>query len=362
MLLLAGLGTTAWLHDDDRVANAATGADTVVNTPRVVMLSGIPGSTTTDVVTAGAGSGDTPAVLATIEHLPEAVVRGALLPDGTVVVVADTVPMRERSWAASLLRVEPGRPPRALVDRVYHASRPLVTGVGRLFVQRGKLGSTPTSSSALRVDDLTVEEVDPSSGSTREIMSWQGYETHLAGSLDREILVYRVGPKGADLVATDMDTGQVRVVIPSWPGMARDFSVDEQGRELVVQQLDEGPPRRWVVERVALDTGHRRVLASSEHRDLVPYAWPGGGTLVNPEDRRGPKLLSTGGRVDKPDGAGVLWLRGASPDRAWLFGSWSLPGQLPEGVVVRVADGKVVRIPRVEGHRVDVLGLQGGGR
>lgn len=374
---LIGLGALAatlgfWVGSDESVARADTGvtkADkpSVIDAPPVLMLSGVPGQTRTDVVVASPGSTDLPSVLASVEHVPEAVVRGAVLPGGSsVVVVADTIPARELSWAASLLMVEPAKAPRSLTDRVYHASRPLVTPDGRVFVQRGSAGaivSNTGQSAPLRVDDLTIDEVDPSSGSTRSILHWKGYETHLAGALDHELIVYRVGPQGADLVAVHMDTAKVRVVVPSWPPMARDFSVDETQRAVVVQQLDPGPPRRWVVEQVSLASGVRRLLASSPHRDMVPYAWPDGGVLVNPADRRGPRVVSSsisGIQLGGLAGSGVLWLRATSTDRAWITGSWAVPGSLPVGVVVRASDGRVLTVPSQEGHRVDVLGVVGG--
>jgi hypothetical protein len=352
------------LGNDEHIARAATDKVKAITTPRVVMLSGIPGESRTDVVMASPGSATKPTVVASLEHIPEAVVRGVLVPGGgAVVVVADTIPAREPSWAASLLWIEPGQPPRQLVDRVYHASKPLVTQAGRIFVQRGSAGSAPPPSgnvAQLRVDDLSVEEVDPASGTTRTLLTWQGYETHLAGFLDNELIVYRVGPNGADLIALHMDTAQLRVIVPSWPSMARDFSVDEAGRALIVQQLDPGPPRQWVVERVDLATGQRRSVTSSRYLDLVPYAWPDGSILFNPPDRRGPRMLSSAVKVDKLDGPGVLWLRVTSPDRSWIVGSWSVPGVLPVGVIVRTSDGTVVPVPRREDHRVDVLGVVGG--
>jgi dipeptidyl aminopeptidase/acylaminoacyl peptidase len=367
LLGLAGLALLAsvglHLGKKEPVARAGTDPAPVV-APRVVMLSGQPGSTRTEVMVASPGTNVAPQAFASLDHLPGAIVKGAVLPGGsTAVVVADTLPARELSWAASLLLVEPGLPPRQLVDRVYHASRPLVSSDGRVFVQRGTAGSDGSKDGqklALRVDELAVDEVDLSSGSTRTILSWQGHETHLAGQLDHEIIVYRVGPQGADLVAVHMDTAHVRVVVPSWPPMARDFSVDESGRGIVAQQLDDGPPRQWVVQHVSLDTGARRTLASSTHRDLVPYVFPDGAVLVNPPDRRGPSMLSSPIGVKGLGGPGVMWLRTTSPDRNWITGTWAVPGTLPVGIVVRASDGKVLRVPSVEGHRVDVIGVVGG--
>jgi hypothetical protein len=321
------------------------------------MLSGSPGDTSTELVFAGGSS--PPQAVASFEHLPEAVVRGAVLPGSqTVVVVADTLPVRERSWASSLIVLESGRPARVLAEGVYHASSPHVTHAGRVFVQRGKAGPQPPAD--LRVDDLMVDEVELASGATRTIHAWQGYETHIAGSLDDELFVYRVGPQGADLIAVQIDTGKVRTVVASWPGMARDFSVDPAGRTLVAQQLDAGPPRRWVVERIEVSSGTRTVLASNVHRDLVPFVWPGGGVLIHPERGRGPEVLGTTLALKSPAGA-TLWLRSTSADGAWLAGLWMRPSALPVAVEVRASDGALVPIPQREGHRVEVVGFVGGG-
>lgn len=321
------------------------------------MLSGVPGDTSTELVFAG---GNAPTeIVATFAHLPEAVVRGGVLPGSqTVVVVADTLAVRERSWASSLLALEPKRPVRVLADGVFHASRPHVTASGRVFVQRGQAG--PPLAANLRVDALKVDEIDPASGAARTIHTWQGYETHIAGSLGDELFLYRVGPQGADLVAVQLDTGNTRVIVASWPGMARDFSVDAVGRAIVAQQLDAGPPRRWVVERVDSYTGARTVLASSVHRDLVPFVWPGGRVMVNPERGSGPLVLGSSIALRAPAGA-TLWLRSTSPDGAWLAGLWTRPSGLPAAVQVRVSDGAVVPIPQREGRRVEVLGFVGGG-
>src|SRR4051812_34808414 len=66
---------------------------------------------------------------ARIAHLRDGVVRGALVPGHGAVVVADRTPTRDRSWGASLLRVD-GTTVTELCDRVDHASRPLVTADG----------------------------------------------------------------------------------------------------------------------------------------------------------------------------------------------------------------------------------------
>src|SRR5258707_1250375 len=90
-----------------------------------------------DVVVAGPAGLTT---VARVEHLPEASLRGALGPGGLVLVAADRAPGRDRSFSSSLMRVEAGKPVVELCDRLMHASRPLVTPAGRVFVERGQKG------------------------------------------------------------------------------------------------------------------------------------------------------------------------------------------------------------------------------
>ncbi|HQB43746.1 MAG TPA: hypothetical protein PLV85_09080, partial [Polyangiaceae bacterium] len=120
LVLAAGIGFV--VHDDESIAKAEPQPAPIV-APRVLMLSGHPGSTQTQLMVASAGTNDTPKAIATLDHIPEAVVKGALLPGGNAaLVIADTIPSRELSWAASLMIIEKGQPPRKLVEGVYHAS------------------------------------------------------------------------------------------------------------------------------------------------------------------------------------------------------------------------------------------------
>jgi hypothetical protein len=330
------------------------------------------------------------------EHRPGAVVRGAVLPGTEIVLaIADVAPDREPSWAASLFRLAPGEPPRELIDGVCHASRPLVTPSGRVFVERGSKGAEPQAGGqALRVDALTIEEIEPASGAARTIYGGEGYMAHLAGWIGTELFVYRVGPAGADLAAVTPETGAVRVVVPSWPAAARDFSVDAARGWLVAQQADgtwNHPTRGVHVERIDAATGARVVLARSGGSDMAPLALPSGATLAAPDGARGAALAGAGAGVAPrlPSGDGFLWATALSADGAYLAGLWWPPREqarpqppspgaaadgpaaaaaapslpvLPRALAVRLSDGLALEATGRAGERLDVAGVLGGAR
>jgi hypothetical protein len=293
-----------------------------------------------------------PPPVATVEHLPEAGVRGALLgANATAMVVADRLPVRDRSWGASLLRVEPGRAAVELCDRVGASTRPLVTPAGRVFVERGRAGAVVESE--LRVDELTIEEVDPAFGATRVVWQGRGYTAHLAAAAGNELIVYRVDPSGAALLAVDADSGRVRAILPSLPPFARDFSV--AGGALVFENRDEAASDRWVIDRVALDSGGRRRLVTSANQALAPHVWPGGDVAYNGEGERG--LVAPG--LTSPLGVGHDLVKALSPDGKWAAVLHYPPAAvLPELAVLDVAAGRVARVPRSEATHVEVVGLQ----
>jgi hypothetical protein len=330
--------------------------------PSLALLSGVPGSARTHLLFARGGSHAKWTVAATLEHPPGAIVRGVVLPGTrTVLAVADTVPAREPSWAASLVRLEPGAQPRVLADRVYHATRPLLLG-SRVFVQRGEPGEQPVGANgrlAMRVDALRIDEIEPSSGAARTVHAWKGYETHLAGALGNELVVYRVGPAGADLVAVDADKGSVRVVVPSWPAAARELSIDRASGALVLQQRSNAPDRHLSVERVDLATGARQQVATSAHADMVPHVWPGGGVVFNPEGAREPALLGSNVTLRLGATSGLLWVQAVSTDGAWV-GALRMPQNgLPVAVAVRAADGVSATVGLPAGERVEIAGFVG---
>jgi hypothetical protein len=191
-----------------------------------------------------------------LAHLPGAVVRTARLPSGALAAVADRAPGRDRSWGSSLLYAEGTRAPVELADRVYYASRPLVTATGLLVVERGRPG--PELPGRVRVDELTVDVVDPATGAARTLFATTGFEAHLAALAGDEVIVYLVQPGVASLRAIDWRSGRERVILPSLPPYAHDFAVD--GGALVVHNRDDVRRDLLTTERVDLGNGNRTRL------------------------------------------------------------------------------------------------------
>lgn len=296
--------------------------------------------------------------VATFTHLGNAV-RGAVIPNSTAVLaVADTLPARDLSFAATLFRVVPHQPPERLCDRVVHASRPLVTAAGRVFVSRGKAGLEV--SGQYRTDELTVDEIDPATGAARTVLSTSGFLTFLAGSYGSEILVYRVDAAGADLVAVDPDTGGLRVVTKLLP-FARDFSIDEDAGAVVMQERDEIDSRTYTIDRVDLATGARGRLHRSPSMSLTPFAWPGGGVAWTADGKRGLALLS-GKRplATAPLGEGVDLVEAVSADRAWVAALHMVTGRDPVPFVIDTRTGAAAAVASPSGLRVSIAGFAGG--
>lgn len=332
-------------------SNAAaveTAAAVATAAPVAALLVTPVGSSETSLMLQPVGGARAPAV-ASLRHVPDAEVRGALLPDGQrVVAVAQTDARKDPSWASSLFLLEAGKPAKLLADAVFHASRPLVLADGRVAVERGAAG--PGHVDAPRVDALRVDVVSPSTGATETVHSWSGLTTHLCGALDDEVFVYRVGPGGADLVAVDVDgdgDGAPRVLADSIPAFARDFSVDAATRALVYTNRDDAG---WRVVRLDLATLARTTVARADAVSVTPHVWRGGTVIVN--DGQGAVALD--GSLQRPLGAGFDELRALGAEHAAFL--HRVPGRLPEPFVVDAA-GVATPLPRPAGARVEIAGL-----
>lgn len=324
-----------------------------------------------------------PSASARLFHRPDAVVTGALLPQRReALAVADVAPGTDLSWTSALFHLTPGQPPRALVDRLYHAARPVVSPDGRVFVLRGVPGREPDAEALrtgrLRVDSLTLDEVEVGSGTTRTLYRTEGYLALPCGFLPAargssgELIVYRVAPDGAELLAVDTESLAVRAVASPIPPFARDFSVDPATRTLVYTQLDPAS-KSWVVERLFLDSGRRRRLVESTGMQLLPQLLPGGRVQVQPSDtvraralgadvellakprRLGSTLATETGTPDAFD-----TYRGFARDGATGVGAALVPGQLPVPFIWDRNTGERRALPH-GGRRVEVLGLYEGG-
>ena len=344
-----GTSRSTPVASSDLPANAA---------PKVALLVTKPGALHTSLYAAGPADTAPSAPLATFTHLAGATVRGAVIPGTTTLVAtADTTESRDLSFNAGLYRVAPHTPPELLCDGVVHASRPLVTPDGRVLVSRGKPGPEPKSArlADMRVDTLTIDEVDPYTGMLRTVHTASGYLAFLAGSYGREVIVYRVFPGGADVVGVDIDTSEERTLVGSLPPFARDFSVDPTTGTLVYQGRHETDSHEWVIDRVDLVTLAHERLASSSSMNMVPFAVPGGSVAYSPEGRGGLTIL--GEKAGNPFGEGADWVLAASDDGESLAGLHTVQGKLSVPFVIDVATGQGALLRAPDASRVAVAGF-----
>jgi hypothetical protein len=327
--------------------------------PRVALLATAKGAEHTSLYHASAATGGLSAPLASFTHLPGAVVRGAVLPGSEVVMAtADTAETRDLSFAASLFRLAPHAPPERLCDGVVHASRPLVTAAGRVFVSRGTAGPDGEGPALrTRVDALSIDEVDPWTGHLRTVHGVAGHLAFLAGAHGAEVIVYRVSPDGADLVGIDPETAAVRTIVPRLPPFARDFSVDHAAGALLFRGRHEADPRTWTIERVDLASGAVSRLHQGPDMNLAPHAWPGGAVAYNPEGHTGLALLGGGGAARGLPAGGVDWVISITEDGLWAAGQHTVQGALPRPFALDVAAGRGVLLDAPAGARVAVAGL-----
>ncbi len=213
-------------------------------------------------------------VVAEVAHLPGETTLGAVLPRSkTVLAIITNTPTRDLSFAASLVKLEAGKPPRFLADRVVPVTRPLVTANGRVFVQRGTAGTPSNERGAMRVDELTIDEISSATGTARTVLAFKGYFTFLIGEFDGRLLIYRSGTNGADVIAVHPDSLGVEQLTPIAP-LARDFTVDATNRALYYTQADRAR-RRWFIERLDLATHQITALpVSSADMALLPTLFP----------------------------------------------------------------------------------------
>ncbi|WP_437940812.1 hypothetical protein [Sorangium sp. So ce341] len=340
---------------------AAAAAPAASAAARVAILATTPGATRTTLHIAAVGGAQAGPALATLQHLDDAVVRARVVPRTPIVVAtADTRPSRDRSFNATLFRVEPHAEPVALCDGVVHASRPLVTADGRVFVSRGAAGPEPPMDgdlARLRVDALTIDEVDLATGATRTAHRHTGYLAFLAGAWNGELVVYRVSPGSADLVLVNPDSGAARVLAPSIPPFARDFSVDATTGALVFQERHETDPGLWVIDRLDLARGKRARLEVSANSGLAPHAWPGGGLAYTPDRAAGLRVVGASAEVRGPLGAGVDAIQAVSPDGAWVAALHTNPSAFAVPFAIHAESGEAFAIPAPSGARIAVAGF-----
>jgi hypothetical protein len=269
--------------------------------------------------------------------------KGALLPGTrTVVAIARTSKAKDASFASSLVRLSPGQSATALVDRVVYATRPLVTPEGRVFVSRGVPGPG-------RVDSLSIDEVNPKSGAAHSILHYDGFATFLSGAVDGEVLVYRVGPNGADLVAAQQDGLGVRTVLPHLVALARDFAIE--GHTLYFTQA--AARGEWVVMRVDTKTGESATVLHGADITLLPTLLPAG-LAYSPGAAQGLRFLN-GATALLPQGSGFE--RVQTVKGGWAVGLDEVPSQLPTAFAVELSTGRALNLAAPALSRIDIAGV-----
>ena len=204
----------------------------------------------------------------------------------------------------------------------------------------------------MRIDELTIDRIDPASGATDTLHRYPGYLLHLAGWHDQRVLVYRVAPNRADIVAVDASTGAVETLVDDLPPFARDFSVLDD--RLVYRGRHERESRTWVVDVLDLSQGTRRRVHESASFSLAPHAWPDGAVALSP-DQNGLMLLGSSAPVRAPLGAGVDVVRALHERFVALLhtreGAFDVPFLLERST------GKSYPLPAPGRTRVDIVGF-----
>jgi hypothetical protein len=285
--------------------------------------------------------------LARFRHL-EGDVRAALLSDGRVAATARHLPLRDPSFDGALFVLDGEAT--LVCDGLLHASAPLALPDGSVLVARGEAG--PARDPDLRIDSLGIDRLAPD-GQLDRLHGYEGHLLHLAGWSGREVIVYRVGPEGADLVALDPHDGSLRILVDDLPPFARDFSVDAD--RLVYRGRDDHDSRLWVVESLDLATSQRTRLHESERFALAPHRWRDGGVAINEGD--GLVLLGSSDPVARPMGPGVDLVRDFSADGRWVVALHTVVGAQPTPFVIDTESGDALEIAAPEGTRITVAGF-----
>lgn len=344
----------ATIHDDATPsAEAASIASPKVL--RAALLATHPGAELTSLFLVDVRGSSDLAPVSTFGHLPDATVRAAIVPGKTdVLATADVTPTRDASFNAALFHLRPHAPPERLVDRVVHASTPLVTSQGRIFVSRGTPGKEIEGQ--MRIDDLTIDEIDLGSGKATSIHQMQGFLLFLVGSVGDEIIVYRVSPNHADIVAITPDSGKLRTIVQDLPAYARDFSIDSQNQALVFQNRHENDSGTWTIERIDLRTGKVQRLHSSPSMTLAPFVLPRGGVLYNPPGH-GLSSLDAPISIAGPLGAGVDVVNATTLDGRFVAALHTQPSSFAVPFVVDTQSGAARVLSAPANTRVTLAGF-----
>ncbi len=338
-------------------AQSATSANFAL-APSVALVTTRPGATESSWWLAHRAAA--PTKLGHFSHGGRGDVRATVLArsDHSLVATAPTNTGRDRSFDGGLWRLDANGTAQQLCLQVAHASRPLVTPAGQALVARGVAG--PTLPDQMRVDDLTIDAIDPASGAITTLLHQPGYLLHLAGIHGGEVIVYRLAPAGADLIAIDLTTGVLRSLLSPMVAFARDFSVDHAGGRLIFRNRHETDSRRWVVDALELTPSGSgaalKRLYSGTSFSLAPHAWPGGAVAINP-GQRGLRLLSSSDPVSPPLGPGVDLVSARSQDPPFVAIEHSRAGKLSLPYLLDRYSGAIQPLPFGRLARVAIAGF-----
>ena len=331
---LAVAGAGAWWALGVREAPADPRS--VAPPPRVVLLEGAPDGAVTAVVLRAPTTGAQPRTLGSITHVEGSARRASLArpfdPAHPVVyaVAAERLSLHGSTYESALWRVEEGVAPRRLAGGVTDASRPIVTERGAVVVQRGRDGEAPAPVDRVlreRVDELTLDVIDPANGAARTAWSGRGMIAFLAAAMrGDEVLVYHVREGGAALFALDVSTGSTRPLVTQMDALARDFSYDASRDEVAFARAS--LRREGVYEVVsmpahgpALDASRLQTRWRATNDHLMPRALSDGAIVISLPDDRGLGVLEAFPRMPSraaPFGDGADEALGESPDGRWL--------------------------------------------
>jgi hypothetical protein len=348
--------------------------------PRVAVLATKPGSGVTDLILQPLDSTTPSPSVARFAHLVDTEVQGAVIPTTTsLLVIAGTERRKDPAFGASMLLVGPSAETKQVVDRVYHGTRPLILDDGRAIVQRGVQGSEPTEADLeagrMRVDHLTIEQIDLTAATTKVLSRFDGYIAFIAGALRHEVFVYRVGPDGADIIGIDADSGRERTIVRPLPPLARDFSVDAQSEALLFTNADPATPGQWAAEKLSVAppaqaapvvppksgvavAGRIEHLERASHPALVPTAWVGRTVAVN-RNFDGLQVVRAGRAPTSPFIGGVDVVREffSAKNETWALALHRTEGKLPEPIVIQASTMATQRLAVPPHARIDLAGV-----
>lgn len=355
------------------VAAAKVGASAIIMA-RARTADGLASKTELRRVTVSPGAPDSRSTaFATLSHPADAVVRTELLrsgrngqdvPSGTFSGVVAAVDERSGSpdYGSALWFISPSGETRRLVGGLAVGSRPLAGDDGLVYVQRGMVGLQPEVRGALRVDSLEIDAVDPATGKISVVMTWQGYITHLAGAVGSELLVYRVGPQGAELTLVNRSSGKTKVVARVAP-FARDFSIDAKRNVVIFSNRSVTDEQVFTVDRVDLGSGARTELVAMRDDSSTPFVLADGTIFFTAPERRGLVQASSGsssGSALTPLGVGYTYVTHASGDGAWLaLAHVPVDRGFDVAALYERATRRVLSFASAH-ERIDIIGVVGG--